>query len=125
MAYFTELDATNKVLRVITVANEVITDERGFEYEDRGIAFCKQLFGTNTRWVQTSYNTHGGVHAHSGIPLRKNYAGVGFDYDPVRDAFIPPKPTGEGWVLDEQTCLWRNPDREAAAASVVMGATRV
>ncbi len=56
-------------------------------------------------WVQTSYNTLGGIHLYGGTPLRKNYAGIGFTYDPVRDAFIPPKPEGE-YVLNEDTCLW-------------------
>ena len=59
-------------------------------------------------WVQTSYNTHGGVHANGGTPLRKNYAGIGFTYDKVRDAFIPPKPF-PSWVLNEDTCLWDAP----------------
>jgi hypothetical protein len=56
-------------------------------------------------WLQTSYNTQGGVHLNGGAPLRKNYAGIGFTYDRVRDAFIPPKPEG-GWTLNEDTCLW-------------------
>ncbi len=56
-------------------------------------------------WVQTSYNTHGGVHLLGGTPLRKNYAGIGYTYDAERDAFIPPKPDGE-YVLNEDTCLW-------------------
>ncbi len=60
------------------------------------------------QWIQTSYNTHGGVHANGGEPLRKNYAGVGFTYDAQRDAFIPPKPF-ESWVLNEDTCLWDAP----------------
>lgn len=60
------------------------------------------------QWVQTSYNTHGGVHADGGTPLRKNYAGIGYTYDSVRDAFIPPKPF-ESWTLDEETCLWNPP----------------
>ena len=59
-------------------------------------------------WVQTSYNTHGGVHANGGTPLRKNYAGIGFTYDKERDAFIPPKPF-PSWVLNEDTCLWGAP----------------
>jgi hypothetical protein len=58
-------------------------------------------------WIQTSYNTHGGQHPE-GRPLRKNYAGVGFTYDSVRDAFIPPKPY-ESWLLNENTCLWDAP----------------
>lgn len=59
-------------------------------------------------WLQTSYNTHGGVHANGGTPLRKNYAGVGFTYDRERDAFIPPKPYAS-WVLNDDTCLWDAP----------------
>jgi hypothetical protein len=59
----------------------------------------------NGQWIQTSYNTYGGEHLLGGTPLRKNYAGIGFTYDSIRDAFIPPKPT-EDAVLDEDTCLW-------------------
>ena len=63
------------------------------------------LFGTG--WVQTSYNTYGGQHPE-GRPLRKNYAGIGFAYDPIRDAFIPPKPFAS-WKLNEDTCMWDAP----------------
>ena len=59
-------------------------------------------------WVRTSYNTHGGVHKLGGTPLRKNYAGIGFTYDRVKDAFIPPKPFAS-WTLNEDTCLWGAP----------------
>ena len=59
-------------------------------------------------WIQTSYNTRGGVHANGGTPLRKNYAGMSFTYDRVRDAFIPPKPFAS-WTLDDETCLWQAP----------------
>ena len=59
-------------------------------------------------WIQTSYNTHGGEHKLGGTPLRKNYAGIGFTYDRVKDAFIPPKPFAS-WVLNEDTCLWDAP----------------
>lgn len=59
-------------------------------------------------WIQTSYNTHGGVHTLGGTPLRKNYAGIGFSYDRTRDAFIPPQPFAS-WTLDEDTCLWQAP----------------
>lgn len=65
------------------------------------------LFGDG--WVQTSYNTHGGQHPED-RSLRKNFAGVGFAYDAERDAFIPPMPEGEGWVLNEDTCLWEQPE---------------
>ena len=59
-------------------------------------------------WIQTSYNTHGGVHTSGGTPLRKNYAGVGFTYNKILDAFIPPQPHAS-WTLDEDTCLWNPP----------------
>ena len=59
-------------------------------------------------WIQTSYNTHGGVHKNGGTPLRKNYAGIGYTYDRTRDAFIPPKPY-PSWVLNDDTCLWSAP----------------
>jgi hypothetical protein len=58
-------------------------------------------------WIQTSYNTRGGQHPE-GRPLRKNYAGIGYTYDSVRDAFIPPKPYAS-WTLNEDTCLWDAP----------------
>lgn len=71
------------------------------------------LFGDPTLWVQTSYNTRGGVHygpdgQPDGPGLRKNYAGIGYTYDAIRDAFIPPK-LYPSWVLNEETCLWDAP----------------
>jgi hypothetical protein len=60
------------------------------------------------QWIQTSYNTYGGVHTLGGTPLRKNYAGIGYTYDAQKDAFIPPKPF-PSWVLNEDTCLWEAP----------------
>lgn len=59
-------------------------------------------------WLQTSYNTHGGVHSNGGTPLRKNYAGVGDTYDSTRDAFYAPQPYAS-WTLNETTCLWESP----------------
>lgn len=60
------------------------------------------------KWIQTSYNTRGGVHTNGGTPLRKNYAGIGFTYDHERDAFIPPQPFAS-WTLNETTCKWYAP----------------
>ena len=66
-------------------------------------------------WVQTSYNTRGGVHyaegtdtPDDGTPLRKNFAGIGYHYDSERDAFYPPRPY-PSWVLEEATCIWHSP----------------
>lgn len=58
-------------------------------------------------WIQTSYNTYGGSHPDN-KPLRKNYASIGFTYDLVRDAFIPPQ-IYPSWTLNEETCLWDAP----------------
>lgn len=71
------------------------------------------LFGAPELWVQTSYNTRGGIHygpdgQPDGPGLRKNYAGIGYAYDQLLDAFIPPKPY-PSWLLDTQTCLWNAP----------------
>lgn len=67
------------------------------------------------KWIQTSYNSRGGVHykPDSNEPsgethLRYNYAGIGYIYDIQRDAFIPPKPYNS-WILNEVTCLWEAP----------------
>jgi hypothetical protein len=68
-------------------------------------------------WIQTSYNTRGGVHYNpetnepsedQSKALRKNFASVGYTYDSVRDAFIPPKPFNS-WTLDEESCIWNPP----------------
>ena len=66
-------------------------------------------------WVQTSYNTRGGVHydpntgdPDGGVALRKNYAGIGFTYDSDRDAFYAPQPY-PSWTLNETSCIWEAP----------------
>ena len=97
MAHFAELDATNTVTQVIVVHNNELLDN-GVESEAKGIAFCQSLFGGN--WVQTSYNAS----------IRKNFAGIGYTYDEVRDAFIPPKPEIGEWILNEDTCKWEEVD---------------
>lgn len=95
MAHFAELDENNIVKQVIVVHNNELLDN-GIESEIKGIQFCQSLFGG--RWVQTSYNGN----------IRKNYAGIGFTYDEIRDAFIEPKPF-ESWILNESTCKWESP----------------
>jgi hypothetical protein len=97
MAHYAFLDGNYIVTEVI-----VGKDESNFDWErhygDLRGQLCKR----------TSYNTIGGVHREGGIPYRKNYAGLGFTYDSVRDAFIPPKPYNS-WLLNEDTCLWESP----------------
>ena len=58
-------------------------------------------------WVQTSYNTIGGVHTQGGTPLRGNYAGVGFTYDATNDVFYAPQPF-DNWIMNS-SWLWVPP----------------
>ena len=117
MAYFAKLDEDNNVIEVHSVHNNELLDESGIEKEEKGIAFLVIWSGGYPHWKQTSYNTRGGVHYESVTmtpsqdqtkSFRKNSAGVGFKYDPVRDAFIPPKPYAS-WLLDEKSCTWVSP----------------
>jgi hypothetical protein len=96
LAHFAKLDENN-IVTFVTVGRQ--------EDDGREAELCAR---TGDVYKQTSYNTHGGVHALGGTPLRKNYAGIGYTYDPVRDAFIAPKPYAS-WVLNETTCLWDAP----------------
>jgi len=93
MAHFAQIDGNNIVAQVIVADQETINTG---------------LFGDPATWIQTSYNTQGGVHTQGGTPLRKNYAGIGYTYDSTKDAFIPPKPFNS-WILNEDTCLWNPP----------------
>jgi len=103
MAHFAKLGKGNIVTKVVVVHNNIATDEAA------GIQFLKDLYNEPySVWAQTSYNTRGGVHKTGGTPFRMNYAGVGYKYDDVRDAFIPPKPF-DSWTLNEDTLLWNPP----------------
>lgn len=99
MAHFAQVDSNNIVTQVIVIDQETLNTGH---------------WGDPATWVQTSYNTRGGVHygpdgnPDGGVALRKNYAGVGYTYDPVRDAFYAPQPF-PSWVLNEDTCLWDAP----------------
>jgi hypothetical protein len=117
MAYFAQLDENNYVTNVYSVNDSVII-ENGIENETLGEIFLNTTLNTQMVYKRTSYNTLGGIHyqADSDIPspnqskaLRKNYAGIGFTYDSIRDAFIPPKSSYPSWVLDEVSCQWKAP----------------
>jgi hypothetical protein len=97
MAHYAFIDENWIVTEVI-----VGKDESNYDWETHYGNLRGQLC------KRTSYNTYGGVHSSGGTPLRKNYAGIGYTYDPDRDAFIPPKPY-ESWQLNEETCLWDPP----------------
>ena len=88
MAYFAFLNSQNTVVEVIEAEQAEIDSGR---------------YGDPTRWVQTSIDGS----------IRKNYAGVGFTYDAVRDAFLAPKPY-PSWHLVEETCQWDAPKPKPA-----------
>lgn len=97
MAHFAKLDDSNTVLEVLCINNnELLVD--GVESENKGIEFLISWSGGYTNWKQTSYNGK----------IRKNYAGVGFIYDAIRDAFILSRPFSS-WLLDETSCQWVAP----------------
>jgi len=83
MSHWAEIDNNNKVIRVLVGDNDA---------PDEGQSFMESLGGT---WVKTSYNG----------TIRKNFAGIGHTYDPVRDAFIAPEPS-DSIGFDEETCRW-------------------
>ena len=92
MAHFAKLGVGNIVEQVIVVSNDIaITEQAGSD-------FINKLYNTRDVWKQTSYNNN----------IRKNFAGIGYQYDQQRDAFIPPKPYNS-WILNEDTCLWNAP----------------
>jgi hypothetical protein len=93
MAHFAELDSTNTVIRVLVVANDVITTPDGTEDEMLGKVFLADLLGGT--WVQTSYNGR----------IRGRYAGIGYAYDAQRDEFVPPD-----WTLVDG--VWTAPPVE-------------
>lgn len=105
MAHFAKLDENNVVI-FVTVGRE---EDDGKELE--------LTYRTGEVYKQTSYNTYGGVHydpktrqpsANQSKAFRKNFAGIGYTYDPIRDAFIAPKPHNS-WILDDFTCTWNAP----------------
>jgi hypothetical protein len=107
MASFAKIGLNNKVIAVVSVVNDVLKDSSGIEREELGIQFLNELYKWPI-WKQTSYNTHSGIHNNGGTPFRKNHAAIGYIYDEVRDAFIPPK-TFNSWILNEEKCIWEAP----------------
>ena len=92
MAHFAKLGTGNIVEQVIVVSNDIATTE------EAGLDFINKLYNTRDVWKQTSYNNN----------IRKNFAGIGYQYDQTRDAFIAPKPFNS-WILNENTCRWESP----------------
>ena len=98
MASFVKLDDKNVVIDVISVSNDVVNNLPFPESEPLGVLFLSQVYDGYTNWKQTSYNSS----------FRKNFAGIGYTYDSVLDAFIAPKPY-PSWLLNTETCQWQAP----------------
>jgi len=96
MAHFAKLNESNVVTDVVVVSNDVLDK---FNEESSGILFLTQWSGGYTNWKQTSYNGK----------IRYNYAGIGYTYDAVKDAFIAPEPNN-AIGFDDNTCQWIVPD---------------
>jgi hypothetical protein len=116
MAYFAKLNDENIVLEVISINNNELLDN-GVESENKGIEFCKKLYGQDTKWKQTSYNTKAGIYYNPGTntqavdqskSLRKNFAGIGWIYDEALDCFKEPK-LYDSWIFNSQTGLYDAP----------------
>ena len=97
MAHFARIE-NGVVTQVTVVKNDILLDGNGDEQESLGVSFLQNLLGSDTSWKQTSYNNN----------LRKNFAGIGYNYDSARDAFIAPQPYNS-WILNETTCRWDSP----------------
>ena len=114
MAHYALLNTDNEVISVITGVDEWITQTDTDGTLVGGTSTAWETFYAAQPWhgavscKRTSYNTSGGVNSAGGTALRCNYAGIGYTYDTVRDAFIAPKPYAS-WVLDEATCRWGAP----------------
>jgi len=98
VAHYAFIDENNIVTEVIVGKDEGDIDWEQHYQEFRPGMTCKR----------TSYNTLGNKHLYGGIPFRKNYASIGYTYDAIRDAFIPPPPY-PSWILNEDTCQWYPP----------------
>ena len=115
MAHFAKIDPNSLVTDIVFVDNAVTSDvyldgndgdkEKSIEVEQNGINYLQGIFGSDTVWKQCSFNTCKNKHKLGGTPLRYNMAEIGYRYDSLRDAFIPPKP-GNGYVLVERTLQW-------------------
>ena len=115
MAHFAKIDPNSLVEDIVFVDNAVTSDvyldgndgdkEKSKEVEQNGIDYLKGIFGSDTIWKQCSFNTWKNKHKLGGTPLRYNMAEIGYTYDSLRDAFIPPKP-GNGYILIEKTLQW-------------------
>ena len=107
MAHFASLDTDNSVIKVHCVNNKQLLDVDGSESEEYGIMYLRTLH-KGGRYKQTSCNTRGGVHKLGGTPLRANYCGKGWHYDPDLDIFHPPQPY-PSWTLDTVKGHWNCP----------------
>jgi len=115
MAHFAKIDPNSLVTDIVFVDNAVTADvyldgndgdkEKSVEVEQKGIDYLKGIFGSDTVWKQCSFNTWSNKHKLGGTPLRGNMPEIGYQWDVLRNAFIPPKP-GNDYILIEKKLQW-------------------
>ena len=98
MAHFARVNSDWVVQQVVVVNNSILLNEQGLECDWLGEQFCQQLYGAHTKWIQTSCNGN----------KYKNFAGIGYTFDPHQNAFIPPKPY-PSWLLNKDNFQWEPP----------------
>jgi|TARA_R110000868_G_scaffold162938_2_gene394983 hypothetical protein len=115
MAHFAKISETNEVLSVHVVNNSDILNTDGVEDETVGQVYLEQHSNWPSHlWIQTSYNTSGGVHKKGGTPLRGNYASTGHTWDEDNNIFWPKKPHAS-WVKHNASASWKAPIGDAPA----------
>ena len=91
MAHFAELSQANIVLRVVVIDNNDVIANGGDQSAtaEKAVEQIVPFSKWGVKWVQTSYNNN----------FRKQYAGIGFTFDSVKNKFISPQPFAS-WSLD-------------------------
>ena len=113
MAHFAKIGMNGKVISVLTLDNKDMLNADGVEDESVGQQWLERHNNWPAQmWIQTSYNTAGGVHRLGGTPLRGNYAGIGYTWDEDNDLFYPKSPYAS-WVLNTSEARWQSPIGDA------------
>ena len=115
MAHFAKLGSNGKVIQVLTLNNNDMLNADGVEDETVGQQYLELHNNWPAQmWIQTSYNTSGGVHKDGGTAFRGNYAGIGYTWDEDDNIFWPKKPYAS-WVKNNSEARWQSPIGDAPA----------
>ena len=115
MAHFAKISENNEVLTVLTLDNKDMHNADGVEVESIGQVYLEKHNNWPAQmWIQTSYNTYGGIHREGGTPFRGNYAGIGYTWDSTNNLFWPSKPHAS-WLKHHASVSWKSPIGDAPA----------